>query len=167
MRKQLRAACCVGSVCVTLGFAGCMQTASPGAQAASIAPDPNAAAASYADLLRSKSGPNNSSVLTPKAKGATLVDSVEPKGTESVIYDQKDFGEGQTIIDRNPNPLATMGPGGITPAAFRVAAESGVNPTEGDKFQVAFENADINFVARAILGEQPAELSLVDPARFA
>ena len=162
MRKPLKTACCVGSLCVALVcVAGCMQTT------ASNSPpppsDPAGGAATFGDIIKPKTLPNSSLAIAPKATGGTLVDSVGSHGVSSIIYDQKAFGEGEKVVDRNAGVQATSEASGFTPAAYKPAADSGISPTEGDKFQLALENADINFVVRAILGDSLKANYVIDP----
>lgn len=143
-------------VCV----AGCMQTT---ASNPPPAPDPGGGAATYADIIRSKTLPNGSLAIAPKATGNTLVNSAGPQGTSSIIYNSKKFGEGEKIIDHDASPQATNGAPGFTPAAYKPVADSGISPTDGDKFQVALENADVNFVVRTILGDTLKTNYVIDP----
>jgi general secretion pathway protein D len=78
-----------------------------------------------------------------------------------VIYDG-DGGRGQPISVTGANTPTSDSTPDILPAAYRVA-EGGLSPIEGNKFQVVFENADINVVARAILGDGLKSNYSIDP----
>jgi general secretion pathway protein D len=162
MRKQLRAVFGVGLLCVVLAcVAGCMQTTSSNSPPPPS--DSTGGAATFADVFKQKSPANGTPTIAPKAAGETPIDSVEPRGDGSVIYDNRKFGEGEKIVERPVGPQATSGPSGFVPAAYQPAAESGISPTEGYKFQVTLENAEINFVVRTILGDTLKANYVIDP----
>ena len=161
MRTETKLAGCVGLLCVTLFcFVGCMQTAS-NSSTPQPAPDPSGGIASFTDVLRSKTPAGSSAAApAPKVSGGTLVDSTDPRGEGGIIYDDRRASADKIdVAALQPAPSAS----GFTPAGYKLAADTGINPTEGDKFQVAFENAEVNFVARTILGDTLKANYAIDP----
>jgi general secretion pathway protein D len=66
----------------------------------------------------------------------------------------------QVIPGGEARPAADQSQPGIKPVAY---VETGIAPANGDKFQVTFENADINAVVRAILGDTLKANYSIDP----
>jgi general secretion pathway protein D len=97
----------------------------------------------------------------PRQTGAIRdQNSANSEELQSTIYD----GSGKPA---QPDTLLGLRPpfgnsATVLPAAYRVA-EGGVTPADGDKFQVAFENADLSVVARTILGESLKLNYSIDP----
>ena len=80
--------------------------------------------------------------------------------TQPAIYD----GDGvsrQAIAVGEARPVSDS-KSAIIPAAY-VVGQIGVAPADGEKFKVTFENADINVVARAILGDALKSTYTIDP----
>jgi general secretion pathway protein D len=150
-----------------LSLTGCIQTTSSTPLPSSAASAANDSLANFGDILRG-SPSNNDSNAAPKITGsARSANSGEPQGanTSPVIFDQNRFGDKDNLGAR----ANTIGPqmnaetsAGFVPAAYKTA-DNGITPSDGDKFQVAFENAEINFVARAILSDTLKVNYVIDP----
>jgi general secretion pathway protein D len=125
-------------------------------------PDSTGGAATFADVFKPKEA-SGTPTIAPKVAGGPMIGSVEPRGDGSAIYDNRQFGEDEKIVERPAGLQAARGPSGFMPATYLPAVESGISPTEGDKFQVTLENAEINFVVRTILGDTLKANYVIDP----
>jgi general secretion pathway protein D len=139
-----------------LAITGCSQLQK--ASTSNSPPTPASGPESFSDLL--KTG-NLTANPQPKAANVASGTTDAPKNanTEPVIYDGTPVGPQQ--VTPNPSQPAASREG-ITNVAYTVA-DTGVAPTEDGKFQVTFENADINGVVRAILGDALKSNYLIDP----
>lgn len=136
----------VGSLCL----AGCAERLSA---PRSASPQANSAGSTFpifGDVLNGARSSNANSGTSPGG------DSGSSANTQPMIY-YGDTAARQAIAVGEARP--TGGP------AFRPVAylKAGVVPADGDKFQVTFENADINAVARAILGDTLKANYTIDP----
>jgi general secretion pathway protein D len=114
---------------------------------------------SFSDLLKG----GNLTTKQPSKPANVTSGSTDPPidaNTQPVIYNGAAVGPQQVTLDP-PSQTATSSPG-IKKVAYAVA-DVGVAPTDNGKFQVTFENADINAVARAILGDTLKSNYEIDP----
>ena len=146
-----------------IGAAGCSGVPAALQPAARQNSEPANKLANFGDIL---SGQNATSVATDRASASPRTDRAGAAGADGRASDQPVIYNGENvsrapIVDHseqaNKDPAS-----GIIPAAYTVA-DRGVTPADGDKFQVVFESADINAVARAILGDGLKLNYVVDP----
>jgi len=137
------------SVC----FAGCAGQP-PSTQPA--APQANSAAnplANFGDLL------NGGRSTGAKQAFSASGESHKDDNTQPMVY-YGDTATRQAISVGEARPTGGETQSGIRPVAY---VETGVAPADGGKFQVTFENADVNGVVRAILGDALKANYFIDP----
>src|SRR5262249_21455826 len=101
MRRYLRTPYFVGSLfAAPFCVAGCMQTTASNSPPPPPS-DPTGGAATFTDVFRPKTQTGADPAASPKVTGGTLVDSADTQPNSAVIYDQKRFGEGEKIVERN------------------------------------------------------------------
>ena len=116
----------------------------------------------FGDILsgRTAAGPANSRATPSAATERVASSGADQRADEGVIYPGQSVAH-PPIVDQTKHTDNNR-PSGIVQVAFNVA-DGGVTPADGDKFQVVFDNADINAVARAVLGDGLKANYLVDP----
>ena len=131
----------------------------PTAQAPTSSSSAGSGLESFSDLLK---GGNLTTKQPSKAVNVTSGSTDPPidANTQPIIYNGAAVGPQQVTVDPPSQPAASSP--GIKKVAYAVA-DVGVAPTENDKFQVTFENADVNAVARAILGDTLKSNYEIDP----
>jgi general secretion pathway protein D len=152
---------CVGVVFVALSVAACSKLPSP--STSSQASNSSAGLEGFSDLLRSSnSQPNQPPSATAGASAGRIASGAvadNDTNTQPVIYSGRSVGPQEVTVD--PSQPAAQPPSGLKNVAYLVA-DNGVTANDG-KFQVTFENADINAVARAILGDTLKLNYAIDP----
>jgi general secretion pathway protein D len=142
---------CGALLIVGLCLAGCAQRLSPAPQ-----PQVNSGAtpqSAFADVLNSNRSSETKSGTNPSGENRS------DANTKPMIY-YGDTPTRQAIPVGEARPAADQSQSGMKPVAY---VETGIAPANGDKFQVAFQNADINAVVRAILGDALKANYFIDP----
>jgi len=139
----------VTSLCLT----GCARQLSPTQSASPQANSMASPLAQFGDVLNS--GRLSDANPGINAGGAGRSDA----NTQPMIY-YGDSSTRQPIAAGETRRTGGESRSAIVPVAYVV---TGVGPADNDKFQVTFENADINAVVRAILGDSLKENYLIDP----
>ena len=128
----------------------------------SVSPQASAPAnplSNFGDLLNA-SRPSSTDAKQGSNSGTGNSDGNKLANTQAVIYDGGGVSR-QAVAVGESGPMSASQPA-IIPAAYSVA-QNGVAAADGDKFQVNFDNADINAVARAILGDVLKSTYTIDP----
>ena len=144
----------ISLLAAVLCLAGCAGLLPPGSAAPPQAKSTSDPLANFGDLLRGNSA--SDSKLAATAGGERRSDA----NTGPMIY-YGTAAAGQ-VISTGQAKAAAASPARspVRPVDY---VEIGVAPAEGGKFTLAFEDADINVVARAILGESLKVNYLIDP----
>ena len=115
----------------------------------------------FGDVLSGRvAPPATADAASTVAQRKRVADSESGPADQAVIYNGEDVAH-QPIVDRTQHADRNQEPA-IIPAAFN-GTDRGVTSTEGDKFQVVFENADISAVVRAVLGDGLKVNYMIDP----
>jgi general secretion pathway protein D len=158
---SMRRVAVLGSVILCVG--GCSQLAQlasskPPSSTQSSSSSSNDVLATFGDLL----GGGHSS--TAGSGGNPRPADGSGANTQPVIYSGDGVSHPAIAVGEAGSSTAKDSRSGVTPAAYVVAEGTpGVAAAEGGKIQVTFENADINSVIHAILGETLKLNYTVDP----
>ena len=135
----------------------------PATQSNSQQPPPSwSSASTFGDLLRSDAPPASDPAGARNAATTPRNQNGASNANGPAVYEGSSVSR-EPVVVGSSRQSAEQPAGGLIPAAFRVS-ESGGTRVEGDKYRVAFDNADIVFVARTILGELLNNNYTVDPA---
>jgi general secretion pathway protein D len=141
-----------------VGFTGCAQEPAVKQSTQSQFSSQDNVLSKFRDIVNSTSPLQDNSV---GGGGTAVAHGASSANSQPVIYQGDGVGQSSSAVG-SPNVGTSQAPSGVVPAAYTVAKE-GLDAVEGGKFQVTFENADINAVARAVLGDALKSNYSIDP----
>ena len=149
-------------LCVTC-LAGCAGRLAPSQSSSQPAPSESRIASVFGDLLHPQGPPASDDTRIPNAAGSTATANAAQSANSAVIYDGSGVNHEPIVMDPARSPAtSSSSPPSFIQAAYRLSDNNGMR-VEGDKYRVAFENADIGLVARTVLGELLNANYTIDP----
>ena len=149
-------------LCVTC-LAGCADRLAPSQSSSPPAPSESRIASVFGDLIRPQGAPASDAARISNAAGGTATANATQSANNAVIYDGSGVNHEPIVMDPARSPAtSSSSPPSFIQAAYRLSDNNGAR-VEGDKYRVAFENADIGLVARTVLGELLNANYTIDP----
>ena len=148
-------------LCVTC-LAGCADRLAPSQSSSPPAPSESRIASVFGDLLRPQGAPASDAARISTAAGGTATANATQSANSAAIYEGSPVHHEPIVMDPAAAGNLASSQASFIQAAYRLSENNGTL-VEGDKYRVAFENADIGLVARTILGELLKANYTIDP----